>query len=122
MPQIAEEFVAAVGLAPFERVEQRTADAPMPQVLDETVKAVRVVLHERVQQRTAGRFEHAPQSPAEVVEAVTLVPRERAQQGTAGEIGEVPETASQDWRLQRTVEQACVDRAEIDEIATSGMA
>ena len=76
-----------------------------------------LVPHERVQKRTAELIEDAPQSPAGVVEAVTSIPREQAQQRTAGEIGEVPKTASQDQRLQRTVEQACVDRAEIDEIA-----
>ena len=119
----------AVGLAPRERMQQRTVDAPMPQVLEETVEAVGLVLHERAQQRTAEQFEDvphhpeetvemvrsvshervqqredAPQSPAEVVEAVTLVPREQAQRRTAEQIGEVPETASQDQSSQRTVE------------------
>ena len=59
-----------------ERVQQRTADAPMSLVLEEIVEMVRSVSHERVQQRAAEQIEDAPQSPAEVVEAVTSVPRE----------------------------------------------
>ena len=46
-----------------------------------------------------------------------MVPRERVQQRTAEKFGEVPETARQDWRLQRTVKQVFVDRAEADKIA-----
>ena len=42
---------------------------------------------------------------------------DREQQRTAEKFGEVPGTASQDRRLQRTGEQAFVDRAEADEIA-----
>ena len=40
MPQIAEETVGVVGLAPRERVPQQTAESLMPQVLEETVEAV----------------------------------------------------------------------------------
>ena len=46
-----------------------------------------------------------------------MVQRERVQQRTAENFGEVPETASQDRRLQRTVEQAFVDCAEAGKIA-----
>ena len=99
-----------------ERISERTqiVEVPMPQVLEETVEAVRVVqreriqqqtvLHERVQQRTAEQIEDAPQSPEETVEAVRSVSHERVQQRATGKIGEVPETASQDCRLQRSVD------------------
>ena len=91
-----------------ERVQQRSAEKieVVPQSPEETVEVGRLILHERVQQRTAEQIEDAPQSPAEVVEAVTSVPREQAQQRTAEKIGAVLETASQDLRLQRTVELA----------------
>ena len=116
---IKEETVEELMLVPRERAEKRTADQVehVPQIREETVDAVTWVLRERVQQRTAEQIEDAPQSPAEVVEAVTSVPRERVQQRTAEKIGEVQETASQDLRLQRTVEQAFVDRAEAGQIA-----
>ena len=41
------------------------------------------------------------------------------QQRTAEKNGGVPETASQDRRLQRTVEQAFVDRAEAEKMVES---
>ena len=47
---------------------------------------------------------------------VELVPRERVQQRSAEKIDQVPETASQDRLLQRTVEQAFVDRAEAEKM------
>ena len=75
------------------------------------------VLRERVQQRTDEQIEDGPQSPEEAFGAVRVVPRERVQQRTAGRIGKVPGTASQDGRLQRSVEQAFVDRAETKKIA-----
>ena len=90
--------------------ERRENCEGFPQHPEETVEAVTLVPHERVQQRTAEEIEDLPQHPEEIVEAVTLVPQERVQQRTA-EIGEVPETASQDQRLHRTVEQAFMDRA-----------
>ena len=50
---------------------------------------------------------------------MTLVPRKQLR--TAEKIGDVPqfrkETASQDWRLQHTVEQAFVDRVEAVKLA-----
>ena len=70
-----------------------------------------------MQQRTADEIEVAPQSPEETVEAVTSVPRGRVQQRTAAKIDGVPETASQDRRLQRTVEEAFVEWTEADKIA-----
>ena len=94
-------------------------------ILDRNARFLYKVETEQVQHRTAEQIEDAPRSPEETVEAVTLVPRERVQQRLAEKIGdvpqfrketceqigvvEVPETASQDWRLQHTVEQAFVD-------------
>ena len=56
MPQTAKETVGVVGLAPRERMQQRTVDAPTPQ----TVEVGWLVLHERVQQRAAEQIEDAP--------------------------------------------------------------
>ena len=52
VPQIVEETVGVVGLAPRERMQQQTVYAPTPQVLEATVEVGSLVLHERVQQRT----------------------------------------------------------------------
>ena len=49
---------------------------PVPQIAKETHGVVGLAPRERVQQRTAEQFEDAPQSPAEVVEAVTSVQNE----------------------------------------------
>ena len=70
-----------------------------------------------MQQRSGESLEDFPQSQEETVEAVRVVQRERVQQRTAETFGEVPETARQDRRLQRAVEQASVDRAEADKFA-----
>ena len=85
-----------VGLAPRERVQQRTADAPMPQVLEETVEAVRVVQRERMQQQTV--FAPTPQSPEETVEMVRSVSHEHLQQRAAEQIEDAPQS------LEETVE------------------
>ena len=103
------EWLAPVRLQPHE------IEIVLP-IKEETVDAVMLVPREPVQQRTAEPMAELPESPGETVEAVTWVPRERVQQRTAEKIGEVPETACQDWRFQRTVEQAFVDRAEADKI------
>ena len=95
MPQIAEDTIGVVELAPRERVPQQTADAPMPQVLEETVEAVRVVQRERMQQRTAEKIEDSPQSLEKPVGAGTLVPRERVQQRTAEQIKDAPQSPAE---------------------------
>ena len=77
-----------------------------------SVDAVTLVPSDRVQQGTAEPMVELPQFPGETVDAVTLVPRERVQQRTAEKIGEVP--ASQDRRLQRTVEQYLNVSVEVD--------
>ena len=51
--QVTEETVV-VAVVPNERVQQWSVDASMPQVLEETVEVVRLAPHARVQQRTAG--------------------------------------------------------------------
>ena len=97
-PQHLEETVGMVSLAPQERVQQRTAE--------ETVELVKLVSQERV--------EDIPQFREETVAVVTLVPREvnKLNSELPKKIGEVPETASQDRRLQRTVELAlCVTKS-----------
>ena len=99
MPQVAKETVGVVGLAPRERVQQRTAGAPLPQVLEETVDVGRLVLHERVQQRAAEQIEDAPQSPPEVIEAVTLVPREQAPQRTAEKLAKSRPAFAAYWKI-----------------------
>ena len=83
----------------------------------------------RVQQRTVEQPEEVPQLTDGTVEAVTMVPRERVQRRVADRIGDVPqfreetvdeeapETASQDLRLQRTVERSLVDHVEAAKIA-----
>ena len=111
VPQFQEETVAVVELAPRERVQHRTAEQieDSPQFREETVAVAGLAPRDREQQRS-------PQSPEETVEAATPVPHERMQQRTAKKIGEVPETASQGRRLQRTVEQAFVDRAEAEKL------
>ena len=91
MPQIAKETVGVVGLAPRERMQQRTVDAPTPQVLAETVEVGRLVLHERVQQRIAEQFEDAPQHVEETVEMVRSVSYERVQQRAAEQIEDAPQ-------------------------------
>ena len=126
--QIAKETVGVVGLAPRERVQQRTADAPMPQVLEETVEAVRVVqresmqqqtvyattpevleetvevgrlvLHERVQQQAAEQIEDAPPSPEETVETVRSVSHERVQRA-AEQTGDLPQSPEKTVEILR---------------------
>ena len=138
MPQIAKETVGVVGLVPRERVQQRTADAPIPQVFEETVKAVRVVqhermqqrtvdapmpqvleetvdvgrlvLHERVQQRTAEQFESAPQHLEETVVMVRSVSHERVQQRAAEQIEGAPQSPEETVEMVRSVSRERVQQ------------
>ena len=115
VPRSPEETLEAVTSVSRERVQQRTAEQieDAPQYPEETLEAVTSVLRERVQQRTAEkngeaakialrkRFEglceqHDVNEVAKVLKIVLQV------EG----ITEVPKTASQDRRLQRTVEPA----------------
>ena len=90
VPQVLEETIEVVRLAPRERVQQRTV-VPMPQVLEETVKVVRLAPHERGQQRTAEHSADVLQCAEETIEVVRFAPRERVQQRTAEQIEDAPQ-------------------------------
>ena len=70
---------------------------------EKTVEAVTLVPRVRVQLRAAEKIWDVPQFRKETCEQIGVI--------------EVPETASQDRRLQHTVEQAFVDRVEAVKIA-----
>ena len=109
---VPKETAELVKLVSQERVQQRTAQVPMPHSQEETVAVVELAPRERVQQRTVDA--PRPQDKNVLLERVS----ERISE--QGGVIEVPETASQDRRLQHTVEQAFVDRAEAVKNCPSG--
>ena len=138
MPEIIVVSDAVDGISPRGPVQQRSAEKieDIPQYPEETVELLKLVSQERVQQRSAEKMEDIPQYPEETVELLKLVSQERLQQRTVdaprpqdknvlpkrvserifeqGGVIKVPETASQDRRLQRTVEQYLGVSADVD--------
>ena len=84
-PQSRQVAFGVVRVVPRVRVQQHTAEQDVPQPREETVEAVRSIPCQRAQQRAVGRMV-----------------------GEQSEVIEVTETASQDRKLQCTVEWTLV--------------
>ena len=97
VPQFREEILEVERLHAFERVQQRTVEAPMPrtaavveEMRDETVEAMRLIPSEQVQQRTA----------EQIVEEVVEMERSAAEQSV-----DAPQVLEEIVEMVRTAEQ-----------------